>query len=785
MAAPDNQRRANRIALVVRLALTGAALSTAPWQIAAALAPAPMAASMDLYLDVTVNGAGRGLSNFYYRNGVLWADAATLRQLGFVLPAHAQDPIRIDSLNNVKVVYEPAQQSLSIVAPLQQLNLPVYVMHVDDTTHPDPSAARGLVLNYDLYGNTQAGGEGSLGAYTDMRAFVTDGVLNATALFRPISSVAGDRAVRMDTTFDRPFVDSMLDLKIGDTLSSAVPWSRPLRMGGVRFGTRFDLQPYFSPSPLPAFMGSVTLPSTAELYINGLRRYSGQVPAGPYRFENLPVVSGAGQATLVLTDALGQVTTLAFPIYGTTALLKKGLSDWSIEAGFVRQNYGLRSFDYDNAPVMSGSWRRGLADALTLEAHGEVTQGLANAGLGGSWLMGTAGVLSVSMTRSAATGSDGSKVSAGYQWNNARFNIGVSAARATDDYRDVAGLYGAPSPRLSATAQAGASAGGLGTLGVNYVAVRYPDQSAQRYAGLYWSRAFGERVSASLSANQNLAAPHDLSAFLGVGVSLSRGTYINSGLSHDIGGLGGSVSAAHPASSDGGFGWLAQASHSGAAGGMAQLAGEYLGPYGRASAGIYRSAGGESAYAGYSGSLVLMGGHFFSGRSVDNGFAVVSTDGVANVPVRLENNFVGNTNDKGLLMVTNLAPYQDNRISIDPMGLPVDVRLDAVSHSAVPADRGGVLVNFDIARVRAARVFLVDHDGKPLPVGSMARLHGASGDPTPVGYDGETYLDALRTRNVLDVTLPDGGTCHTTFALPPRGEGVPRVGPLVCRGAQS
>src|SRR6185312_10772244 len=98
------------------------------------------------------------------------------------------------------------------------------------------------------------------------------------------------------------------------------------RMGGVRFGTRFDLQPYFSPSPLPAFMGSVTLPSTAELYINGLRRYSGQVPAGPYRFENLPVVSGAGQATLVLTDALGQVTTLAFPIYGTTALLKKGLS---------------------------------------------------------------------------------------------------------------------------------------------------------------------------------------------------------------------------------------------------------------------------------------------------------------------------------------------------------------------------------------------------------------------------------------------------------------------------
>lgn len=50
-----------------------------------------------------------------------------------------------------------------------------------------------------------------------------------------------------------------------------------------------------------------------------------------------------GNAQIVLTDALGRNTTLQYSLYGSTQLLAEGLSDWSVEAGWVRKNYGYES----------------------------------------------------------------------------------------------------------------------------------------------------------------------------------------------------------------------------------------------------------------------------------------------------------------------------------------------------------------------------------------------------------------------------------------------------------
>src|SRR5690606_21038420 len=142
--------------------------------------------------------------------------------------------------------------------------------------------------------------------------------------------------------------------------------------GGVQVGTDFSLQPYLITAPLPSFIGAVTLPSKVDLYINGLKRYSGEVPAGPFELNTgINSVNGAGQAQIVMTDTLGQITTLNFPIYNTPRLLRQGLSEWSMELGVVRRGYGIDSFSYDGEPVLNAIWRRGLTDHFTLEAHGE------------------------------------------------------------------------------------------------------------------------------------------------------------------------------------------------------------------------------------------------------------------------------------------------------------------------------------------------------------------------------------------------------------------------------
>src|SRR5690606_38900578 len=118
------------------------------------------------------------------------------------------------------------------------------------------------------------------------------------------------------------------------------------------------------------------------------------------------------------------------------------------------------------------------------------------------------------------------------------------------------------------------------------------------------------------------------------------------------------------------------------------------------------------------------------------GFALVSTDGIPGVPVKLENNPIGATDEDGLLLVTPLNAYQNNKLSIDPMRLPADVRVGRVDVLATPTDRAGTLVRFDLAPLRAASVLLRDAGGEPLPVGSRVRLRAGDGQPALVGFDG-------------------------------------------------
>ncbi len=734
----------------------------------------------DLYLDVTLNGSNCGLAHFGYRNGVLWATVATLHQLGFALPADTPDIVRLSSLAGVQVSYDREHQSVAITAPLSLLNLSTHVLNTQQQQGQRASASPGLLLNYDLYGTQGERGASSLSAFTELRAFSGIGVLSSTALTQ-MSNANGpwqSNSVRMDTSWSTSFPDSMLTLNIGDMLTAATAWSRSTRMAGVQFGTNFALQPYRITTPLPQFLGSATLPSQVDLYVNGMKQYSGNVPAGPFQLNTIPTISGAGQAQVMLTDALGRVTTLDFSLYNSQQLLQQGLTDWSAELGVVRENYGLRSFDYGHDPVGSGTWRYGVSNNFTAEAHGEATNGLVNAGFGGDWLLGTAGIVSGSVASSEHGGANGSQLSLGYNWTNSRFNFAVNGMQASHGYRDVASLYGAPPPSLSASAQAGFSTGHLGSFGLSYVQLHYPQQAASRYASVYWYKSIGRCMSLNFNVNQNLGQQRDRSFFLSLNLSLDNNVYLSAGMQHDNQGSAFTVNASSSTPSAGGFGWQAQWQQgNNSNGGRAEL--DYLGRYGQMDAGVYAYSGNYTGYIGASGSLVLMGGDVFATRRIDNGFAVVSTDGIPHVPVLLQNNPIGTTNRNGLLLVSPLNSYQNNLLSIDPMDLPPDLRIDQVNAIATPTDRAGTLVHFRITPIRAASIILVDSHGKPLPVGSTASLHGHTGEPALVGFDGAVYLDTLDERNTLDVDTPSG-ECHVQFDYHKQGDGIPQIGPLPC-----
>lgn len=736
----------------------------------------------DLYLDLSLNGNPQGLVHFGLRGQELWASAATLRQLGFVLPAGVSDPVRLKSLPGLQIKYDAATQSVEINASAEVLRLPTTVVDTSTTIVPKASASPGLLLNYDLYGTQGRGNTSSLNALTELRAFTGSTVLSNTMMSRstrlPSEGWTHD-SVRLDTTLSTSFPEDMLTLRVGDTTTASLPWSRSTRIGGVQLSRNFALQPYRTTTPLPAFLGAAALPSQVELYINGMRQYTGQVPAGPFQLKTVPSINGAGNAQVVLTDAFGRATTLDFSLYDTQRLLEAGLSDWSVDLGMVRKDYGLRSFQYGSDPAASGTWRYGVNNSFTMEAHGEATKGLVKAGVGGAWLLGQSGVLAGAVARSSYRSEQGSLVNLGYSWRDNHFNFAVEGTRTYGEYRDVASLYGSAPPRGSGRASVGYTTGSFGSFGLSYLYLRYPAQAATRLASVYWFSAIGRSASVNVSLNQNLDNRRERSLYVGFTWALDGKITASTGVQRDGDRTTFSADAQSSIPGEGGIGWRAGLRQGGGQnGGQAEV--DYLGRYGRAMAGISVLGDSRYAYAGATGSIAFMGGQPFAARRIDDAFAVVSTDGIAGVPVRLENRDIGTTDSHGMLLVAPLRAYQNNQLSIDPMQLPADVRIERVKTVATPSDRAGTLVRFGITPVNAAALLLADEAGKPLPLGSRVRVNGGTGEPALVGFDGAVYLESLQARNTLEVQTPGGGRCRVSFDYRKEGAGIPQIGPLRC-----
>lgn len=736
----------------------------------------------DVYLELTLNGSDRGLVHFGDRGGQLWAAPAALRQLGFKLPESTPDPVELRSLPGVVVQYDRTAQRVALTAPLALLNLPETTLTTPGITPNKVTSSPGLLLNYDLYGMQGKNATSALSAFTELRGFGSWGVASSTALTQQSRMEGGawqHQSVRLDTNWSQSWPDKMLTLRVGDTVTDSLSWTRATRMGGIQIGSNFALQPYTVTTPIPALLGSAALPSQIDLYVNGMRQFNGQVPAGPFQLNTLPGITGAGNAQVVLTNAFGQTTTLNFSLYGTQSLLKQGLSSWSAEFGKVRQNYGLVSNSYAPGVMASGTWRYGVTNGFTVETHAEATSGLANGGVGGGWLLGqTGGIVTGSLAHSTGSGSQGSQLGLGYSWSNSRFNFAFNATRTAGNYQDVAARYGGLPPRLSGSATAGYNTDHLGSFSLSYLTLRYPGQAAARFLSAGWFKSLGHSATLSITANQDLVNRNQRSIFATLSWALDGRTSAGASLQHDNNGNAISASAVRSTPTEGGWGWNVAARRGNGQNG-AQGEVDYLGPYGRYNAGVNTANGNTFAYGEAAGALVFMGGHPFAARRIDNAFALVSTDGVAGVPVQLENNPIGKTNSNGQLLVTPLNAYQNNKISIDTMNLPADLRIARVNAIATPPDRAGTLIEFGITPVRAALVTLVDGAGKPLALGSTVRVNGTAGSAI-VGYDGEVYLDTLAAHNRLEVRTP-AGACAAQFDYHKAAQGaIPQVGPLHC-----
>nr|WP_315417931.1 fimbria/pilus outer membrane usher protein [uncultured Pseudomonas sp.] len=738
-----------------------------------------------LYLQLLVNQMDTGkVIVVEQRAGQLYMPAADLQAIGMKLPASVSAEVALDQLPGLHSEYDSQGQRLLLSVPPDWLPAQ-FLGNRKAYPRTEAMTSFGAMLNYDLYLNDTDDAGTYLAAWNEVRVFDTWGTVSNTGQYRrSFGANAGNGLdngyLRYDTTWRYSDDESLLTYEAGDLVSGALPWSNSVRLGGVQLSRDFGVRPDLVTYPLPQFAGEAAVPSSVDLFINGFKSSSDNVQPGPYTLTNIPFINGAGEAVVVTTDALGRQVSTTVPFYVTSSLLQKGLSDFSVAAGTLRRDYAQQDFRYGQG-VTSGSLRYGVSDVFTLESHAEASNDLTLGGVGGNVRLGSFGVLNSAVSQSRFDGREGQQVSLGYQYSSQRYSLSYQRLERHAQYADLT-VIDSPYISLSKRSEqvtASLNLDSWGSLGAGYFDIRAADDSRTRLLNLSWNRPLWGNSSFYLSANREIGdsnwavqaqvvIPFDLDGSLSM--SMERSTSGENrqrvNFSRAVpgpGGVGYNLGYAHGQGPDyrqADLTWRLQS---------VQL-----------QAGVYGSSDAETRWADASGSLVWMDKHVFAANRINDAFVVVSTDGYAKVPVRYENQLVGETDQSGRLLVPWSSGYYRGKYEIDPLNLPANVLSPSVEQRVAVRRGSGYLLEFPLTRINAASIELVDEHNTPLPLGATV-LHEQSGVAAVVGWDGLVYLDRLAPQNTLRVTLGGGTSCQVQFALPESSEQVPMIGPLVCR----
>ena len=778
------------------------AAGTAPAALAFVMPPEapPTHAGHDLYLPVSINDVSRDLIVVTHVDdqGGMSISAADLASLGLLsAPAAlgADGRVELSRLPTVTFVVDLAQQTLSFKAPdTARVRLIVAAGGANPATPladgaPPPDGKPGMaggLLNYDIYASAiRPDGAGvvvaPLAGSFEARAFGPFGLIDQT--FSALSDPLLVR--RLDSTWSYSDPGTLRTYRVGDIVTNALSWSRPTRLGGIQIQNDFGLRSDIITYPVPDLSGSAALPSTVDIYVNNVGRYSGTIPDGPFDIVDLPLITGPGTVRMVVRDANGREVVTSADYLASQRLLRPGLSDYSAEMGFARTHFATDKDGYDSRLMASGSIRTGVNDWLTFEGHAEGGLELLNIGAGAVFAVGQLGIGQFSAAGSRTPESTGLQLTGTLQLAFGEVTLAARAQRSFGRFEDIASVTlpdvidrTLPTPHAVYQLSVSAPVPLAGSrMNFSYTQVEpVVGETSQILAAGYSHKLFGGSLSASAytdlrSKNYGLTA----SLWMPLGGDFSTGASVHNGPS----GTSETADFSHADNNQvGSLGWLVRVNHDDETSWTASARSKL--PMATVRARLAHAGGVTAGSAELAGAVVVADGGVFLTRPINDAFAIVDV-GTPAIPVMFQNRALGVTGRDGKLVLPGLNAYEKNRISIDPSKLPLDSVVQTTTAIVVPADRAGVVVKFgDNASGGTALVTFRDAEGAVLPVGTTGKT--VPGVPDfMVGYDGQALVQGLAAANALTLTLPDGGLCTADVPYAANGGAMVLIPGAVCR----
>ena len=765
------------LALVVTLGLAGHAA----------------AASTGIYvpsiLEIKVNDQATGPTLIVRRNasGDLLIRQGDLAQLRLRTPStdaitiDGEPYYRFDATGGAEVVYDDKTQSVRLTLPPSAFIGTIAATSAADVL-PVTAAQLGGFVNYDLFGET-IDVQTTVGGYFEAGVFGRLGVLTNTMIAQKVSGNQGTLGsapdgspVRLDSTWRLDLPDRMETLRVGDSISTAGAWGRAARFGGVQFGTNFSTQPTMITMPLLSTHGEAVVQSTVDVFVNGQRVATEDVPPGPFTINRVPPVTGAGQLQVIVTDAFGRQQVLSQPYYSGRSLLAPGLNEYSVELGAIREDYATNSNSYGSA-VAAATFRRGFTDKFTAEVHAEGQQHGASAlGFDTAMQVGTLGIVSLT----GAAGGDGNLGwlgGVGIERNGPRVSIFARTRYTTSDFAQLGTQDREERPKQRTFAGLGFNFGSAGNTQLTYgVQSNWsgPNSSA---LGLSHSVTLGDLGYLSLIASRSTGYESTTSLFLGWTLPLAGRRTASVSMEyapddsdqHALHAVATLQQSLPPGT--GSAYYLSVSSQQ-----DAQANYYYQGSAGLVGVQYARRNEQDGWRVNAKGGLGITDAGVMPARTLDQSFAVVKLADYAGLPVYLENQPIGITDSKGRVLLDSLRAYEGNTVSIDPRDLPLDASLTKTSMIVTPAWRSGPVVRFPIVRASAATMRLVQSDGAAVPAGATVRTPH---EQASVALAGLVYLTNADGRQQASAEW-NGHHCTFEFQRPAEAGPQPDLGAIHC-----
>lgn len=608
------------------------------------------------------------------------------------------------------------------------------------------------------------------------------------------SDEAEQRFIRNQTRLTRDLVERRIRLEAGDLSVPTSGLQGNPELAGVSVYRNFGLKPYqeFQTNPSQAF--ELQRPARVSVYINGLFVRELRLVAGRYNLTDLPLRAGAGNdVTLEIQYDSGEVDRVIFSAFYDFQLLKKGLSEYAFSAG-PRATIldGVREYDADNVAI-SGFYRKGITDALTLGLNAQADMDIYNIGAE-SYVANDLGSFGLLASLSDAPIGSGKSITGIYRWSDpnlerqARFDL--QAKMQDKQFNTLGSSAGTYKYDIAARASTNLSQNTRAQLSSGYRQRHGESRFEQSYSALlnhktrYGTFGFNVRY-ADDQQDDEWSVGITFSTRIGNGFGQvahdtrrhsSRASY-SSGMGRGVGSFGYDTTYSRQAGIDE------------LRAGATYFANRYEArlEHRMTQATIEAGFGSEMSTDVFVGSaLVIADGQMALSRPVQDSFAIIDTnEGVGEFEIAVDpqttmfgtdSRFSAKSSWLGGAVVPDLNAYYARTIEIDAPDAPAGTSIGGQAVSFVPSYRGGYLVKVGTDRNVSVMSILTDSNGKPAPFAvGYAITEDGERKPVFTNGGGRFFIDGLKHGETVRLEFESPEGMISSFTVPEGDIGVIRL----------